>query len=129
MALDSPLLTYRVSKGGGVVDLPGDISVAELERIGREQNIPYWSAELHFYGPAKVVDLQWEYTKEKFSAIPGAAFKEGRTYRFPVKLKDSDDVLRQALGIPNLSVFGFPGQNPGPHGFFADHPFVGRSGF
>src|SRR5271156_1099156 len=45
-ALDSPLLTYRVSKGGGVVDLPGDISVAELERIGREQNIAYWSAEL-----------------------------------------------------------------------------------
>ena len=97
MALDSPLLTYRVSKGGGVVDLPGDISVAELERVGHEQNIPYWSAELHFYGPAKVVDLQWEYTKERFSAIPGATFKEGRSYRFPVELKDSDDVLRQGL--------------------------------
>src|SRR5580658_4462508 len=85
-ALDSPLLAYRVSKGGGVVDLPGDISVAELERVGREQNMPYWSVDLHFYGPAKVVDLQWEYAKEKFRAIPGATFKEGRTYRFPVEL-------------------------------------------
>ncbi len=129
MALDSPLLTYRVSKGGGVVDLPGDISVAELERIGREQNIPYWSAELHFYGPAKVVDLQWEYTKEKFSAIPGAAFKEGRSYRFPVKLKDSDDVLRQALGIPNLSVFGFLGKTQGHMDFSPIIPLSGEAVF
>src|SRR5579862_3446378 len=104
MALDSPLLNYRVSKGGGVVDLPGDISVAELERVGREQHMPYWSAELHFYGPADVVDLQWEFAKEKFSAIPAATFKDGRTYRFPVQLDESDTVLRQGLGIPNLSV-------------------------
>ena len=62
---------------------PATSPSSELERIGREQNMPYWSAELHFYGPAKVVDLQWEYTKDKFSAIPGATFKEGRSYRFP----------------------------------------------
>jgi len=129
MALDSPLLTYRVSKGGGVVDLPGDISVAELERIGREQNIPYWSAELHFYGPAKVVDVQWEYTKQKFSAIPGVTFKEGRSYRFPVELKDSDDVLRQALGIPNLSVFGFLGKTQGHMDFSPIVPLSGEAVF
>jgi (+)-pinoresinol hydroxylase len=129
MALDSPLLTYRVSKGGGVVDLPGDISVAELERIGREQNIPYWSAELHFYGPAKVVDLQWEYTKEQFSAIPAATFKEGRSYRFPVKLEDSDDVLRQGLGIPNLSVFGFLGKTQGHMDFSPIIPLSGGAVF
>jgi FAD/FMN-containing dehydrogenase len=128
-ALDSPLLTYRVSKGGGVVDLPGDISVAELERIGHEQNIPYWSAELHFYGPAKVVDLQWEYTKEKFSAIPGATFKEGRSYRFPVELKDSDDVLRQGLGIPNLQVFGFLGKTQGHMDFSPIVPLSGEAVF
>jgi FAD/FMN-containing dehydrogenase len=129
MALDSPLLSYRVSKGGGVVDLPGDISVAELERVGREQNIPYWSAELHFYGPAKVVDLQWEYAKEKFAAIPGATFKEGRSYRFPVELKDSDDVLRQALGIPNLQVFGFLGKTQGHMDFSPIIPMSGEAVF
>jgi len=128
-ALDSPLLNYRVSKGGGVVDLPGDISVAELERIGRERNMPYWSAELHFYGPAKVVDLQWEFTKEKFSAIPGATFKEGRSYHFPVELKDSDDVLRQGLGIPNLSVFGFLGKTQGHMDFSPIIPFSGEAVF
>jgi (+)-pinoresinol hydroxylase len=129
MALDSPLLTYRVSKGGGVVDLPGDISVAELERIGHEQSMPYWSAELHFYGPAKVVDLQWEYTKEKFSAIAGATFKEGRSYRFPVELSDSDNVLRQGLGIPNLSVFGFLGKTQGHMDFSPIVPLTGEAVF
>jgi (+)-pinoresinol hydroxylase len=129
MALDSPLLTYRVSKGGGVVDLPGDISVAELERVGREQNMPYWSAELHFYGPAKVVDLQWEYTKEKFSAIPGATFKEGRFYKFPPQLTDSETVLRQALGIPNLQVFGFLGKTQGHMDFSPIIPFSGEAVF
>jgi len=129
MALDSPLLNYRVSKGGGVVDLPGDISVAELERVGREQNMPYWSAELHFYGPAEVVDLQWEFTKEKFSAIPGATFKDGRTYRFPVKLDESDTVLRQALGIPNLSVFGFLGKTQGHMDFSPIIPLSGEAVF
>ena len=128
-ALDSPLLTYRVSKGGGVVDLPGDISVAELERVGREQNMPYWSVDLHFYGPAKVVDLQWEYAKEKFGAIPGATFKEGRTYRFPVQLSDSDTVLRQGLGIPNLSVFGFLGKTQGHMDFSPIVPLSGEAVF
>jgi len=128
-ALDSPLLNYRVSKGGGVVDLPGDISVAELERIGGEQNMAYWSTELHFYGPAKVVDLQWEYTKEKFSSIPGVKFKEGRFYRFPLELKESDDVLRQGLGIPNLSVFGFLGKTQGHMDFSPIVPFSGEAVF
>jgi (+)-pinoresinol hydroxylase len=128
-ALDSPLLNYRVSKGGGVVDTPGDISVAELERVGREQNMPYWSSELHFYGPAKVVDLQWEHAKEKFSAIPGVTFTEGRSYRFPVELKDSDTVLRQALGIPNLSVFGFLGKTQGHMDFSPIVPFAGEAVF
>src|ERR1700733_11326730 len=128
-ALDSPLLTYRVSKGGAVVDFPGDISVTELERVGREQNMPYWSVELHFYGPVKVVDLQWQYAKEKFGAIPGATFKEGRTYRFPVQLSDSDTVLRQGLGIPNLSVFGFLGKTQGHMDFSPIVPLSGEAVF
>jgi (+)-pinoresinol hydroxylase len=129
MVLDSPLLTYRVSKGGGVVDLPGDISVAELERVGREQNLAYWSAELHFYGPAKVVDAQWEYTKEKFSAIPGATFKDGKSYRFPLVLKETEDAPRVALGIPNLAVFGFLGTTQGHMDFSPIIPMTGEAVF
>jgi 4-cresol dehydrogenase (hydroxylating) len=112
-----------------VVDLPGDISVAELERIGHEQNIAYWSAELHYYGPPKVVDAQWEYTKEKFSAIPGATFKDGRSYRFPLELKETDDAPRVALGIPNLAVFGFLGTTQGHMDFSPIIPMTGEAVF
>ena len=78
-ALDSPLLAYRVSKGGGVVDLPGDISVAELERVGREQNMPYWSVDLHFYGlgpPSSI--FSGNMGEGKFWPFP-ALHKEGCT--------------------------------------------------
>ena len=129
-ALDSPLLSYRVSKGGGVVDLPGDISAAELERIGREQNMPYWSIELHFYGPPEVVDLQWEYAKEKFAAIPGATFKEGRSYRFPLEPTEAEATpLPQAFGIPNLQVFGLLGKVQGHMDFSPIIPFSGEAIF
>ncbi len=108
MLLESPLLNYRVSQGGGVLDSPGGPSVAEMEKIGQEKNLPYWSAVLHFWGPQKVIDAQWEYTQEKFSEIPGATFKDGRTYRFPLEQKDKDaeDTPLVALGIPNLAIFG-----------------------
>ena len=70
MLLESPLLSYRASQGGGVLDSPGGPSVAEMEKIGQEKNLPYWSAVLHFRGAQKVIDAQWEYTQEKFSESP-----------------------------------------------------------
>ncbi len=106
MLLDSPLLNYRLSQGGGILDMPGGPSVAELEKLAEEKNLPYWGAELHFWGPEKVIDAQWEYTKEKFSAIPGTTFKEGKFYRFPLELKETDDAPRPVIGVPSLSVFG-----------------------
>lgn len=123
--LESPLLDYRASQGGGVLDMPGGPSIAEMEQIGREKNLAYWSCELHFYGPAKVVDAQWEYAKEKFSAIPGAAFKDGRSYRFPLKLTEGEDAPRVALGIPNLSIFGMLA---GTHGHMDFSPIIPMTG-
>ena len=53
MLLESPLLSYRASQGGGVLDSPGGPSVAEMEKIGQEKNLPYWSAVLHFWARKK----------------------------------------------------------------------------
>jgi hypothetical protein len=125
MLLESPLLSYRAAQGGGVLDMPGGPSVAEMEKLGEEKGLAYWSAELHFYGPAKVVDAQWEYAKEKYSAIPGAQFKEGRSYRFPLELKDGEDAPRVALGIPNLSIFNLIA---GTHGHMDFSPIVPMTG-
>lgn len=58
MLLESPLLNYRASQGGGVLDVPGGPSVAEMDRLGEEKGLPYWSAELHYWGPQKIIDAQ-----------------------------------------------------------------------
>jgi 4-cresol dehydrogenase (hydroxylating) len=129
MLLESPLLNYRASQGGGVLDMPGGPSIEEMDRLGSEKNLAYWSAELHFYGPAKVVDEQWAYTREKFSAIPGAKFKDGRSYRFPLDLKDSEDAPRVALGIPNLAIFGLIAGTKGHMDFSPIIPMTGEAVF
>jgi (+)-pinoresinol hydroxylase len=129
MLLNSPLLNYRLSAGGGVLDMPGGPSVAELEKLGQEKNLPYWGAELHFWGPKKVIEAQWEYTKERFSAIPGATFQDGRSYTLPMELKDTDDVPRVALGIPSLSVFGLIVGTQGHMDFSPIIPMTGEAVF
>ena len=129
MLLESPLLSYRASQGGGVLDMPGGPSVAEMDRMGAERNLPYWSMLLHFWGPQNVIDEQWEFTKQKFSAIPGATFRDGRAYRFPMELKDSDDVQRVYLGIPNLSVFGLIAGGQGHMDFSPIIPMTGEAVF
>ena len=129
MLLESPLLDYRASQGGGVLDAPGGPSVAEMEKLARDKNLAYWSATLHFYGPAKVVDSQWEYTQEKFSAIPGVQFKDGRAYRFPVELKEGEEAPRVALGIPNLSIFGLIQSTHGHMDFSPIIPMTGEAVF
>jgi len=72
------------------------------------KGIPYWSGSLSFYGPVKVIKAQWEYAKEKFSAIPGATFEDGELFRLPLTPEFLQDYAgnRPMLGIPNLSVFG-----------------------
>jgi 4-cresol dehydrogenase (hydroxylating) len=125
MLLESPLLTYRSAQGGSVVDTPGGPSIAEMEKIGAEKNLPYWSMVMRFWGPQQLIDAQWDYTREKFSAISGASFKDGRAYRFPVELKETDDMQRFYLGIPSLSVFAFPAGSQGHIGF---SPIVPRTG-
>jgi (+)-pinoresinol hydroxylase len=127
--LESPLLDYRASQGGGVLDMPGGPSIAEMEQLGRDKNLAYWSCTLHFYGPAKVVDAQWEYAKEKFSAIHGATFKDGRSYRFPLKLQEGEDAPRVALGIPNLSIFGMLAGTQGHMDFSPIIPMTGEAVF
>ena len=71
------------SQGQSMLDVPGGPSIAEMDRLGAEKNLAYWSADLRFYGPAKVINAQWEYAKEKLSSIPGAKFRDDVSYTFP----------------------------------------------
>ena len=106
---------------------PGGPSTEDLERYVQEKNLGYWSVELSFYGPAKVVAAQWEYAREKFSAIPGATFQEGKFQRFPwdpKKLDELPDPVR--VGVPSLSIFGIAAPRSQGHLWFS--PILPMSG-
>jgi FAD/FMN-containing dehydrogenase len=131
MLLESPLLNYHVSQGGSFFEMPKGPSIPELDRMARDRKLPYWSAEFRFWGPPRLIDAQWEYAKERFGAIPGATFTDGRTYRFPednARIDQSDSALLVALGIPNLGVFGLL-QGGGHLGFSPILPISGEAIF
>jgi len=128
MLLESPLLSYHASQGGSFFEMPNGPSTPELDLLARERNLPYWSAEFRFWGPPKLIDAQWEYVKEKFAAIPGASFSDGRRYVFPAEIDQNDPTLSVALGIPSLAVFGLL-QGGGHLGFSPIIPMTGEAIF
>jgi len=106
---------------------PGGPSTQEMERYLQQKNMGYWSIELPFYGPAKVVTAQWEYAKEKFAGIEGVTFKQGAMHRFPVDPNDLPQFQNSvAVGIPSLSVFGVGGGRSEGHVWFS--PIVPMTG-
>jgi (+)-pinoresinol hydroxylase len=106
---------------------PGGPSTQELEQYAQAKNLGYWSVELPFYGPTKVVAAQWEHAQEKFSSIEGVKFREGPLRTFPL---DPNQPLSfptpVALGIPNLSVFGVGGARSYGHVWFS--PIIPMTG-
>jgi len=120
-----PELVALASKPGGPVP-------AEVDRFAAQRGVGSWSLELQFYGGAKVVAAQWEFAKERFSAIRGAQFTDGHSYRLPMTPDEEDKAHKVAFGIPNLAIFAGGArseQNPSPrdgHVFFA--PVIPKNG-
>jgi FAD/FMN-containing dehydrogenase len=128
MLLESPLLNYHVSQGGSFFEMPNGPSIGELDRLARDRDLPYWSAQFRFWGPKAIIDAQWEYVKQRFGAIPGATFSDGREIAFPTAIDDPDPTLGVALGIPSLAVFGLL-QGGGHLGFSPIIPMTGEAIF
>jgi FAD/FMN-containing dehydrogenase len=127
LMLESPVLDYRVSQGGAAFDMPGTPSADEMNRLAAEKNLPYWAVELRFWGPPEVIEAQWEFVKEQFLSIPGATFKDGRSYQFPAEIKETAPDVLVALGIPNLGVFGLIQGADGHLGFSPILPMSGEA--
>jgi 4-cresol dehydrogenase (hydroxylating) len=109
---------------------PADI--AKLNAFAREREVPFYSNIFKFYGPEEVVRAQWEYTKRRLSSIPGARFREGAFYRFPLteaqKLSVRDP---QDLGIPTLETFSIGARSnfsPATRGHLGFSPVIPMTG-
>jgi len=85
----------------------------KLEEYGAQNNKGFWSADIKFHGPEKIIEAQWEYCKDKFlSTIPGAwAEDHGPVVTFPLspeqeaQLNTSGHAEKVHLGIPSLNRF------------------------
>ena len=122
-AVDPELLALRDQAEAG--------NHSALEAYGERTGLPYWSLGLKFYGPARAIPPQWEYVKEKFSAIPGAKFVDGELLQLPLTAQQRERVHWPEFGIPTLNMFSIGARsrsNPNPtHGHMWFSPIIPRT--
>lgn len=103
----------------------------ELAQYGRDHNIPYWKCALPMYGPAKALEAQWEYVKEKCAHIPGVKFNDNPIYKTPISPEVAATLHAPEIGIPSLKNFIFGARsalNPNPtHGHVWFAPIIPRT--
>jgi len=120
----APEVTALLARGG--VDSP------ELHRYAEQKGVPFWSCTVKFYGPAKAIAAQWEYCQEKFSAIAGAKFIPGESYKLPLTPEQFNRVHKPEFGIPSLEMFSIGARspyNPTPgNGHIWFSPIIPRTG-
>ncbi len=129
----SPLARFaRDPELRAIASKPGGPPHDEVDRFARQRSVGSWSLEVQFYGAPRVVAAQWEFARERFSAIPGAQFADGHLYTLPMTPEEEDASHKVAFGIPNLAIFGRDARsetNPSPpdgHIFFA--PVIPKTG-
>jgi len=104
----------------------------ELEQYALKKGISYWSCKLSFYGAPKANEANWAFAKEKFSAISGARFVEGESYKLPLTPDQREKVHKPQFGIPSLTMFSIGARspvNPTPtNGHMWFSPIIPRTG-
>ena len=63
---------------------PVEETWALLDEYAQRKGIGFFSCTLSFYGAAEANAANWEFAKEKFSAIAGAKFIDGQSYKLPL---------------------------------------------
>jgi (+)-pinoresinol hydroxylase len=84
----------------------------ELEAYALKKGISYWSCKLSFYGAEKANAANWEFAKEKFSAIPGVRFEDTESYKLPLTPQQREEVHKPQFGIPSLAMFSIGARSP-----------------
>ena len=124
---DSLLMTghpvYFTPYGGGP-DSPPTVDVGPLmaggwpsldkvESFVKATGKPAWQVKLQFYGPAKTVQANWEYTQERIGkAIAGAKFDAGQLLTMPLTPEQEKTQHLVNFGIPNMAIFNMIARVP-----------------
>jgi FAD/FMN-containing dehydrogenase len=120
-----PVLTELINKEGGA-------SPEEMDAYALKKGISHWSCTLSFYGAPKANVENWEFCKEKFSAIAGAKFSDGGSYKLPLSPEEQAKFNLPQFGIPSLQMFSIGARsdaNPTPgNGHIWFSPIIPRTG-
>lgn len=115
-----------------LISRPGGPPKEALEAYAQKVQRGLWGAMLQFYGPTKVIQAQWEYAKERLSAIPGARFIEGDYFKMPLTPEQLENVQKNAFGVPSLQIFSMVARTdantPQLRGHLGYSPIIPRTG-
>jgi len=118
-------LTALIAKAGGNMS-------PELDDYAQRKGIGYWSCKLSFCGAPEANAANWAFAQEKFSAIPGAKFEPGESYKLPLTPEQREKVHKPQFGIPSLAMFSIGARsamNPEPsNGHMWFSPIIPRTG-
>jgi (+)-pinoresinol hydroxylase len=115
-----------------LIDKAIDGDANSLDAYARQKGLAAWSCTLKFYGPERVLPLQWEYCKAKLATIPGVRFVDGTPIKLPLTAAQKEQVHKPEFGLPALSIFSIGARNennPNPtngHQWFS--PIIPRTG-
>jgi (+)-pinoresinol hydroxylase len=116
----------------GLLAKPVEGNWDALDEYAQRKGIGFFSCQLSFYGAAAANEANWEFAKEKFSAIPSAKFIDGESYKIPLTPEQQEKVHKPQFGIPSLAMFSIGARsesNPNPgngHVWFS--PIIPRTG-
>lgn len=112
--LGSPAFSGVNPKVEAALEAAPDFTDPSIRKVAAENNVPFWTVTLKFYGAEKAIMANWEYAKTKFSeAIPGCTFTDGRMQKFPVGSAGLEKVDKPEFGIPSLEIFRMGTRAPG----------------
>ena len=119
-----PELTALLADGGPDPDA--------MDAYATKKGIHHWSCTLGFYGGPKANEGNWEFAKEKFSAIPGAKFIDEGALKLPLDSRGAGEFQFAQFGIPSLQMFSIGARsaaNPTPgNGHIWFSPIIPRTG-
>ncbi len=111
---------------------PNGPSPEAMDAYATKKGIHHWSSTLGFYGAPKANEANWEFSKEKFSAIPGAQFKDSGSMKLPLTPEQQAHFNLPEFGIPSLQMFSIGARsaaNPTPgEGHIWFSPIIPRNG-
>lgn len=116
-----------------ILNDPAGIDMQKLDAAAQIVGLPFWACDFNFYGPAKLIQAQWECVQDALAAIPGAGFKLGKIRSLPLSTEEMAATRDLGpFGVPTLKtfdlgpMFSYDGEDVVGHIFFS--PVIPRTG-